>query len=62
MEDKKIGEWIYILDYANSNLYGHRLTEKEQDMEIDDFFKKYELNSDECSWMFTQKPLTIISL
>ena len=62
MEDKKVNEWIYILDYANGELYGHKLTEKEQDMEIDDFFKKYELNSDECSWMFTQKPLTLISL
>ena len=62
MEDKKINEWIHIFDYANGELYCHRLTEAEQELEIDDFFKKYGLNADECSWMFTQKPLTLVSL
>lgn len=62
MGDKKVNEWIYILDYANGEIYSHRFTEEEQNIEIDDFLKKYGLNSDECSWMFTQKPLTLVSL
>ena len=62
MEDKKVNEWIYILNYATAELYGHKLTEEEQELEIDDFLEKYGLNVDECSWMFTNKPLTLISL
>lgn len=62
MGDKKVNEWIYILDYANVELYGHRLTEEEQDLEIGDFFERYGLNEDECSWMFSDKCLTLNSL
>ena len=62
MGDKKVNEWIYILDYANAELYSHRLTEEEQDLEIGDFFERYGLNEDECSWMFSDKCLTLNSL
>lgn len=55
-------EWLYVLDYRNGGLYEIKLTQEEQERELDMdiFLKEYGLNSDECSWMFTEHRIIII--
>lgn len=55
-------EWLYVLDYCNGGLYEIKLEPEDRDRELDMdvFLKEYGFNIDECSWMFTERRITLI--
>lgn len=46
-------KYCYILDFSDSKAYKIILTEEDKELETEDLLKKYSLNIDECSFMFS---------
>lgn len=49
-------EYIVILNYNTGECFYRKLTSEDKhliDTHIEEFFNKYNMNDDECSWMFT---------
>lgn len=44
--------YLYVLNYNRSEIYEIELENQDDDLNIDEIFKKYGINEDECSWMF----------
>lgn len=52
-------EWLYIMDYANSDICKLNITDLEYD-NIEEVIKPYGLNADECAYMITSAEIDSI--
>lgn len=52
-------EWLYIMDYANSDIFKLNITNVEYD-DIEEVIKPYGLNADECAYMITSAEIDSI--
>lgn len=58
-------EYCYVLDYSSCSVYELELDDREEehyDENIEEIFRDYDLNPDECSWMFSNDKLDIEKL
>ena len=51
--------YIYILDFLQNGIYEIKCDDTNEDIEIEEIFKQYGLNIDNCSWMFSEVKLEI---
>lgn len=52
-------EYCYVLDHNTGKIFKHRITEDEVDLTTEELLKKYGLNEDECSIMYTSNNLEL---
>ena len=51
--------YIYILDYANSGVYWHKLTDEEKQLSTEELFNKLEIEIDNCEWIYAHNKLEL---
>ena len=49
-------EWLYIMDYANSDIYKLNISNMEYD-NVEEVIEPYGLNADECAYMSTSSEI-----
>lgn len=54
--------YLYVLDYSTPNIYEIKLEEHHSKMTWEEILREYGINDDECSWMFTDRPLGILTI
>lgn len=55
--------YLYILDYSDGSVCEIKLTKEDLELDnVETLFDKYNLNIDNCSWMFTSTKRNIINL
>lgn len=52
-------EYCYILSYGLGKIFKHFITEDEFNLTTEELLKKYGLNEDECSIMYTSNNLEL---
>ena len=50
---EEIKEYLYVMDYSDGTISEIQLTEEQDNDDIDDILGKYNMNPNNCSWMFT---------
>lgn len=61
MEETKFG-YLYILDYLYPGIYEIKLTEEDDDLNTEEILKKYDLEVDNCSYMYSMDKLELLTL
>ena len=51
--------YLYVFDYSTPNIYEIKLEKYHSEMYAHEILHEHGLDDDECSWMFTDKPLSI---
>lgn len=60
---RNMDSYLYVLDYSDSSVCEIKLTKDDLEIEnVEKLFDKYNLNIDNCSWMFTSTKRNIINL
>lgn len=52
-------EFMYILNYSNPGIYKIKLDEESSKKTPDEILEEYDLNEDDCSWMFVDRELEL---
>ncbi len=51
--------YIYILDFCQNSIYEIKCDNANEDIEIEEIFKQYGLNIDNCNYMISEVKLEI---
>lgn len=51
--------YIYILDFSQNGIYEIKCDNTDEDVEIEEIFKQYGLNIDNCNYMISEVKLEI---
>ena len=55
-------KYLYVLDYSTPSICEIKLEEHHSEMYAHEILHEYGLDDDECSWMFTDRPLGVTTI